>query len=153
MITIRSGGRDTVQKTNARTWPWNLDDNRKKNSQSVNKSPARTTTTSSVIRTVLRRSENYLRIHFLLYIRTFEECIKCISRKGAEESGELETHLSRFQHPSKLSARHLESASRTVPEHEGAPTRVQHGAKPSREAKTTEASTGPHVGTSGEEQL
>ena len=54
----------------------------KKNSQSVNKSPARTTTTGSVIRKVLKRSKNYLTIHFLLPIITFEESIKRISRKG-----------------------------------------------------------------------
>lgn len=153
MITIRSGGGDTEQQTDARTWPWNLDDNRKKEGQSVNKSPARTTITSSVIRKVLKRSENYLRIHFLLYIINFEECIKCISRKGAEESGELETTWADFSIPRSYQPDVWKVLQEQYQSRKGHPHVVQHGAKPSQEAKTTEASTGPDVGTSGEGQL
>ena len=149
MIMIRSGGRDTEQQKNARKWPWNLDDNRKKNSQSVNKSPARTTT-SSVIRKVLKRSEN----NSLPFIHNnLWRIYKMYLKKGVDKSGELETTWADFSIPRSYQPdiwKVLQEQSQSRKSH---PYVVQHGAKLSQEAKGTTAWTGPHVGTSGEEQL
>ena len=75
-------------------------------------------------------------------------------KKGAEESGELETTWADFSIPRSYQPdiwKGLqEEQSQSRKRH---PHMVQLGAKLSQEAKSTTAWTGPHVGTSGEEQL
>ena len=74
-------------------------------------------------------------------------------KKGAEESGELETTWADFSIPRSYQPdiwKGLQEQSQSRKRH---PHVVQLGAKLSQEAKSTTAWTGPHVGTSGEEQL
>lgn len=141
---IRRGNRDTEKHTNVRKWPGNLDENRKKNSQSINKSP--TTTTSSGIRKVVKSTENHLSILLLFYTIIFEESEQCICRQGLgnQENQKPPEQTSAspeaISQPSGKCLQH--NISRAL---KG--TQAWGSTVPSEEAKSSVAWVGPHVGT------
>ena len=79
----------------------------------------------------------------------YKMCLK----KGAEESGELETTWADFSIPRSYQPDVWKVLQEQYQSRKGHPHMAQHGAELSQEAKSTEASTRPHKGTSGEQQL